>query len=186
MFWLKQRRMDLQTTLQTGPTQNHARIWRQHHLTFQRVFFRDSGSRRRNFNPPNRAPFVRWPLSVIVLASLFLPGCNALNPLCGSARPVPVIASLSADSITLAQAQQGFLLTVTGKEFVASSVVLINGSAQTTSVQSSSELQVTIPVDLFSAPGTAAVSVQTPSGNSGKLGCDSGGTSSALTLTVVF
>jgi hypothetical protein len=120
----------------------------------------------------------------VVLAVLFLPGCNALNPLCGSARPAPVIGSLSAITITLAQLQQGFVLGVSGKQFVSSSVVTINGTALTTDVRSSQQLQVTIPTDLISGPGTASVMVNTPSGNSGYLGCSSGGTSSALTLTI--
>jgi hypothetical protein len=95
-----------------------------------------------------------------------------------------VIGSLSVSTITFAQLQQGFLLTVTGKDFVSSSVVIINGTTITTTVLSSQQLQVTIPTDLISGPGAVAVTVKTPSGNSGSLGCSSGGTSSALTLTI--
>lgn len=124
---------------------------------------------------------VRW---AIVLASLLLTGCNALNPLCGSARPAPVMGSLSASTITFAQVQQGFVLTVTGKEFVSSSVVIINGTKLPTTVQSSQQLQVTITTELISGPGSASVTVNTPSGNSGYVGCSSGGTSSALTLAI--
>lgn len=123
-------------------------------------------------------------LWAIVLVLLLLPGCNALNPLCGSARPAPVIGTLSASTITFAQVQQGFLLTVTGKRFVSSSVVIINGTTLPTTVTSSEEMQVTITSALISGPGTASVTVNTPSGNSGYLGCSSGGTSSALTLTI--
>jgi hypothetical protein len=132
----------------------------------------------------NHATSARWQGLVIGLALLLLPGCNALNPLCGSARPAPVIASLSASTITLAQAQQGFVLTVTGTKFVSSTVVVINGSTLGTTVQSSTQLQVTIPTDLISAPGAADVTVKTPAGNSIYEGCSSGGTSSALTLTI--
>jgi hypothetical protein len=84
----------------------------------------------------------------------------------------------------VAQAQQGFVLTVIGKKFVSSSVVVINGSTLTTTVTSSTELQATIPTDLISAPGTANVTVHTPGGNSVYEGCTSGGTSSALSLTI--
>jgi hypothetical protein len=115
---------------------------------------------------------------------LLLPGCNALNPLCGSARPSPIIGSLSASTITFAQVQQGFLLTVNGSQFVSSSVVVIHGTTLSTSVMSSQQLQVKITTALISSPGTASVTVNTPSGNSGDLGCTSGGTSSALTLTI--
>jgi len=124
------------------------------------------------------------PLSGLLLALLVLQACNALNPLCGSARPAPSIGSLSATTITLAQLQPGFVLTVYGGQFVSSSVVLINGTELTTLVASSTQLQVTITTAVISAPGTASVTVNTPSGTSGDLGCSSGGTSSALTLTI--
>jgi hypothetical protein len=148
------------------------------------AFAKDFASGGAESQSTNHAPSVRWPLWVIGLALLLLTGCNALNPLCGSARPVPVIASLSATTITLAQAQQGFILSVTGKKFVSSSVVVINGSTLSTTVQSSTQLQVTIPTDFISASGTADVTVKTPGGNSTYEGCSSGGTSGALTLTI--
>ena len=110
-------------------------------------------------------------LSALLLVLPFLPGCNALNPLCGSARPAPVIVSLSATTITFAEVQQGFLLTVNGSQFVSSSVVVINGTTLTTNVMSSQQLQVTITTAVISAPGTASVTVNTPSGNTGNVGC---------------
>jgi hypothetical protein len=124
------------------------------------------------------------PRSVLLLALLVLQGCNALNPLCGSARPVPIIGSLSASTITFAEVQQGFPLSVDGSQFVLSSAVVINGTTLSTEITSSQELQVTITTDLISAPGTANVTVKTPSGNSGDLGCTSGGTSRVLVLTI--
>ena len=127
------------------------------------------------------------PLSCVLLALLALlafQGCNALNPLCGSARPAPLIASLSPSTITFAEVQQGFLLTVNGSNFVSSSVVVLNGTTLSTTVTSSHLLQVTITSDLISASGTADVTVTTPSGNSGDLGCTSGGTSRAFVLTI--
>lgn len=125
-----------------------------------------------------------WRVWALVLALLYLPGCNALNPLCGSARPAPVIGSLSTPSITFAQLQAGVLLTVNGREFVSSSVVIINGTTLVTTVLSNQQLEVTIPTNLVSGPGSAAVMVKTPSGNSGALGCTSGGATRALTLTI--
>ena len=151
---------------------------------YQAAFAKDLASRSAESQPSNQVLSVPWPLWAIVLALLFLPGCNALNPLCGSSRPAPVIGSLSASTITFAQVQQGFLLTVSGKKFVSSSVVIINGTTLSTTVQSSQQLQVTITTDLISGPGTANVTINTSSGNSGYLGCSSGGTSSALTLTI--
>jgi hypothetical protein len=124
------------------------------------------------------------PLSGLLLALLAFQGCNALNPLCGSARPAPVIGSLSAGTITFAEVQQGFLLSVNGSQFVSSSVVVINGVILSTKIMSSQQLQVAITTALISAPGTANVTVKTPGGHSGDLGCTSGGTSHVLALTV--
>jgi len=152
-------------------------------LTYQ-AFAKDLASHRAKPQPGNHLLSIAWLLCSVVLACLFLPSCGALNPLCGSSRPAPVIGSLSASTITFAQVQQSFLLTVTGKEFVSSSVVIINGTTLITIVKSSQQLQVTISTDLISGPGSANVTVNTPSGNSGYLGCSSGGTTSALTLTI--
>jgi len=124
------------------------------------------------------------PLSMLLLGLLVFQGCNALNPLCGSARPAPVIASLSPSTITFAEVQQGILLTVNGTQFVSSSVVVINGTTLSTMVISNQQLQVTLTTDVITAPGTASLTVNTPSGNSGDVGCTSGGTSHALVLTI--
>jgi hypothetical protein len=123
-------------------------------------------------------------LGVLLLASLAFQACNSLNPLCGSARPAPIIGSLSASTITLAEVQQGFVLNVYGAKFVSSSVVVVNGINLATLVTSSTQLQATITAAVISAPGTFGVAVKTPSGNSGDVGCSSGGTSGALDLTI--
>jgi hypothetical protein len=127
--------------------------------------------------------FLRF-LGVPLLALLVFQGCNALNPLCGSARPAPIIASLSPSTVTLAQVQQGFLLVVNGSQFVSSSVVVVNGRMVATLATSSQQLQATITTAVVSAPGTASVTVDTPSGTTGNVGCSSGGTSQALVLTI--
>jgi hypothetical protein len=120
-----------------------------------------------------------------LLALLFLAGCNnTLNPLCGSARPAPVIGSLSPSTITFAQVQQGAMLTVNGSNFVSSSQVMINSTSLSPTVLSDEQLTVKLTTDVISAPGNVNVSVLTPSGNSGDLGCTSGGQSSVLALTV--
>ena len=124
------------------------------------------------------------PLSALVLSLLGFQGCNALNPLCGSARPVPIIGSLSPSTVTFAEVQKGFVLTVNGSQFVSSSVVVINGKTLSTLATSSQQLEATITTAVISAAGTASVTVNTPSGNSGNLGCTSGGSSHALVLTI--
>jgi len=136
------------------------------------------------FPPGVRYRMKRISAFCALLLVLVFPGCNALNPLCGSARPAPVIVSLSPSTITFAEVEQGVLLTVNGRQFVSSSVVVINGTTLSTKVVSSQQLQVTITTTLISAPGTANVTVNTPSGNSGDVGCSSGGTSGVLVLTI--
>lgn len=125
------------------------------------------------------------PLAAL-LGLLFLPGCgnNTLNPFCGSARPAPLIGSLSPSTMTLAEVQQGETLTVNGSHFVAASQVVINTTPLSATIVSDQQLKIKLSSDVISGPGTVKVSVVTPSGNSGDMGCNSGGTSSILVLTV--
>lgn len=121
----------------------------------------------------------------VILLAFSLSSCNnTLNPLCGSARPAPLIGSLSPSTISFAQIQQGSVLTVNGGQFVSSSEVVINGKPLSTTVDSSQQLTVALTTGVISGPGPVRVKVQTPSGNSGDVGCTSGGTSSVLVLTV--
>jgi PBP1b-binding outer membrane lipoprotein LpoB len=124
------------------------------------------------------------PLSALLCAALILQGCNSLNPLCGSARPAPGITALSATTVTFAQIQQGYLLTVTGTNIVSSSEIEINGNIEATQIISSTEAQITLNDIMIPAVGAANVTLHTPGGNSSDLACSSGGTSSPLTLTV--
>lgn len=120
-----------------------------------------------------------------LLAVLFLPGCNnTLNPFCGSARPVPMIGSLSPSAVDFTQVEKGVVLTVKGAKFVAASQVEINGKPLATSVLSDSQLKVTLTTGVISGSGTVNVMVNTPSGGSGDVGCSSGGNSTTLALTV--
>lgn len=123
-------------------------------------------------------------LAALLLALLAFSSCGALNVLCGSARPAPVSTSLSPGTATFAQVQQGLTLLVNGSHFDASSVVIINGTTLATMVTSSQLMQVTVTTAVIPAPGTASVVVHTPSGNSGSVGCTSGGTSKTLVLTI--
>lgn len=122
-------------------------------------------------------------LSALLLA-LLLPACNAVNPLCGSARPAPVIGTLSPTTVTFAEVQKGVVLTVNGSDFVTASVVVINGTGLATTFVSSTELQATITTTQISGPGKANITVNTPGGTTGTLACSSGGTSGALVLTI--
>jgi hypothetical protein len=124
-------------------------------------------------------------LWLVVLSVLFLAGCNnALNPFCGSARPAPLIGSLSPSTVTFSQVQQGVTLTINGSHFVPASEVVIQGKVLGPTVMSGQQLQILLTTDVISGPGKVDVKVLTPSGNTGDLGCSSGGTSTALVLSV--
>jgi IPT/TIG domain len=122
---------------------------------------------------------------VAVAPLVFLAGCsNALNPFCGSARPAPLIGSLSPSTVTFAEVQQGVLLKVNGNNFVSASEIVINGKPLGATIVSSQQLQMMLTTGVISGPGQVNVKVMTPSGNVGDVGCSSGGTSSVLVLTV--
>jgi hypothetical protein len=80
--------------------------------------------------------------------------------------------------------QQGVTLIVNGSHFVAASQVVINATPLSATVISDQQLRIKLSSDVITGPGTVKVRVLTPSGNSGDVGCTSGGTSSVLVLTV--
>jgi uncharacterized protein (TIGR03437 family) len=55
----------------------------------------------------------------------------------------------------------GFLVTVSGSDFPAGSVVLWNGTALSTNYVSPSQLTATVPASLIATPGSASISVNT-------------------------
>lgn len=124
--------------------------------------------------------------SVIILVGSILPlsGCNAINPLCGSARPSPVLTSIDPTSVSYADVQKTFTLNLAGSRFVASSVAVIDSVQIATVVTSSTTMTAIVGPTEIKAPGTVQVWVFTPAGDSGDLGCSSGGNSSKATLTV--
>jgi hypothetical protein len=77
-----------------------------------------------------------------------------------------------------------FVITATGSHFVSSSVVVFNGATLATGVTNHSQLTATITSSMIPAPGSFHVVVKTPAGNTGNVGCSSGGTSSGEVLTV--
>jgi hypothetical protein len=124
-------------------------------------------------------------LCLVTLAVLLVTGCNnTLNPFCGSARPAPLIGSLSPSTVSFSDVQQGIMLTVNGSQFLPTSEVLINGKALSTNVSSGQQMSVMLTTGIISDPGPVNVNAFTPGGNSGNLGCSSGGTSSTLVLNV--
>jgi hypothetical protein len=128
----------------------------------------------------------RLGFSLAALAPLVvLAGCsNALNPFCGSSRPAPLIGSLSPSTVTFTQVQQGVLLKVNGSNFVPASELIVNGKTLGATIVSNQQLQIMLTSSVITGPGAVNVKVTTPSGNVGDVGCTSGGTTSALVLTV--
>ena len=128
----------------------------------------------------------RFIFKLVALAPLVvLASCsNALNPFCGSSRPAPLIGSLSPSTVTFAEVQQGVVLKVNGSNFVSASEIVINGKTLRPTMNSTQQMQIMLTTGVISGPGSFNVKVMTPSGNVGDVGCTSGGTSSALTLTV--
>ena len=123
-------------------------------------------------------------VSSLPVVLLFLLGCNALNPLCGSARAVPTLTSISPSTIVFSQLPPTFVLTAAGSQFVSASVIVFNGTILATTVKSGSQATASYCLFYDFRAGTFNVDVQTPGGNSGNLGCSSGGTSSVRVLTV--
>ena len=103
-------------------------------------------------------------------SSAFLP--FTVKP--GVNSPVPVIRYFNPTTCKVGNSD--FTLTVTGSNFVASSVVQWNGTNLTTAYVSGTLLQATVPAANVAAVGNASITVFTPP--------PSGGTSSALLFPV--
>jgi hypothetical protein len=82
--------------------------------------------------------------------------------------PVPVITSLSPNTAIAGGA--GFTITVTGKNFVSTSVVKWAGSARATTFVSATELTATILATDVAKGGTFAVTVDSPAPGGGTSG----------------
>ncbi|MHB8405806.1 MAG: PQQ-binding-like beta-propeller repeat protein [Gammaproteobacteria bacterium] len=83
------------------------------------------------------------------------------NTITFSVNPSPlVITSLSPSNINAGS--PSFTLTVIGTSFASQSVIIWNGSAQTTNFQSATQLTAQIPASDIATPGTATVSVTDP------------------------
>jgi hypothetical protein len=103
------------------------------------------------------------------------PGGGASNPQTFTVlNPVPTITSLSPPSVVVGGPQ--FTLTVTGTNFVRSSVVRWNGADRATTYVSPTQLRAVIPATDILTAGTARVTVFNPP--------PGGGTSNSVNLVV--
>jgi hypothetical protein len=89
--------------------------------------------------------------------------------------PLPAISSLNPNPATAGGA--GFTLTVVGANFVANSVVQVNGANRPTMFISATQLTAQIPASDTAAAGSASIQVVNPA--------PGGGTSGALQLNIV-
>jgi len=101
------------------------------------------------------------------------PGASKSNALTFKVNPaVPSISGLSPSNATAGDA--GFTLTVNGSDFESGATVTFNGSALSTTVVSSTELQASVPASAIAAAGDMAVTASNPGSAA----------SNALTFTV--
>ena len=88
--------------------------------------------------------------------------------------PTPTLGAIAPDTAT--EGGSAFLLTVTGNDFIAGSVVRWDGADRPTTFVSANELQADISAADIATAGTAAVTVFNPA--------PGGGTSGAATFTI--
>ncbi|MBL8205911.1 MAG: hypothetical protein JNM09_16875 [Blastocatellia bacterium] len=88
--------------------------------------------------------------------------------------PVPTLASISPSDVLVGGAQ--FMLTLTGTNFVGTSVVRLNGNNRTTTFVSATELKAAITAADIASVGSASITVFNPT--------PGGGTTDAKTLAI--
>lgn len=94
---------------------------------------------------------------------------------------MPAISQLSPDSAAAGGA--AFTLTVNGSNFASAAVVNWNGTAQTTTVITGSQLMIPVTAAMIASSGTIQVTVTNPATGGGIYG---GGTSAATSAPVMF
>lgn len=99
---------------------------------------------------------------------------SASSPPPSSSNPVPTVTSISPT--TAVAGSSGLTLTVTGTNFVATSVLNWNGSPRTTTFVSATQITGEIPAADIASVGSASVTVVTPA--------PGGGTSAESTFTI--
>lgn len=129
------------------------------------------------------ASFIQSPGQAVVAVETPQPGggitstlpatCNCVFTINPNPSAVPEISGLSPSSV--AAGNPPFTLTVSGKNFVSQSVVLVNGSARTTAFSNSTTLSTSIAAGDVASAGTLQISVTNPppdGGSSNQFGFD--------------
>jgi hypothetical protein len=112
---------------------------------------------------------IRLSFWFVLFLALFLPGCQQTINF-----PTPTLTAISPTSIQAAQPT--FVLTVTGGNFTPSSSVGWNGGSISAIFVSTNTLTVQVPASLIQNPGTANITVSTPT--------PGGGITTPLTFTI--
>lgn len=103
--------------------------------------------------------------SAVLLALQACGGSNGAGGSSGGSNPVPEISSIAPN--TAYEGVGPFILTVSGTNFVASSVVQWNGSARVTKFVSSTQLQAATLTSDVALAGTASITVVSPAPGGG-------------------
>jgi hypothetical protein len=124
-----------------------------------------------------------------LLLTIACVGCGGYSsPSSSSTPPAPGVkpAIMQLVPNTANAGDPGFTLTVNGSDFAGAAVVNWNGTAQTTTRMTGSQLIATIPAAAVATAGTAAVTVTNPAtpGSGGIYG--NGGTNAATSSTMMF
>jgi hypothetical protein len=114
--------------------------------------------------------------SVVVKGQLvnFEAACFTRVKILGAANPVPTIGTITPDTVTAGGAD--FTLTVDGTDFIASSVVQVDGNDRTSTFIDSTTLEATVLAADIATAGTANVTVFNPT--------PGGGTSNPVVLSI--
>ncbi len=124
-------------------------------------------------------------ISVLLLTIVGL-GCGYSSPKAMAPQPgvMPAVSQLVPNTANSGDPQ--FTLTVNGSNFATNAAINWNGTKQTTTRVTGSQLTATIPATAIATPGTVPVTVTNPGtpGSGGIYG--SGGTASATSNTMNF
>ncbi|HEV3419846.1 MAG TPA: IPT/TIG domain-containing protein [Candidatus Acidoferrum sp.] len=111
-------------------------------------------------------------MTLVVLAvSSAISGCGGGDA--APPPPLPTITSISPDTAVAGGA--AFMLTITGTNFVAASMVNFGGTAHAVTLVSATQLTATIPASAIVSDGTVAITVTNPA---------PGGSSNAVNFTI--
>jgi IPT/TIG domain len=118
---------------------------------------------------------------VTALLILIAVACGGYGSKTSVAGALPAISQLSPGSASMGGA--GFTLTINGSNFASNATVNWNGTAQTTTVISSSQLTIPVSSAMIANSGSVQITVTNPATSSGMYG---GGTMAETSSPMMF